>query len=87
MIPIIPPVNALRPLAQIKMLVEGVERNIIIKRGASFCQVARRIHMGHGRLDITDGNQKCIGVAPNFVSMPRIRMIIDLEGGEIDSGA
>lgn len=86
MIPMIPPVNALSPLAQIKILKEGVEKNIIIKRGASFCQVARRIHMGQGRLDITEGNQKCIGVAPSFVSIPRIKMIIELEEEEIDSG-
>lgn len=84
--PIIPPTNALNPLIQIKRLPGGVVRNIIIKSGASFCQVANRIHTGHGRLDITEGNQKCIGVAPNFVRMPRIKMIIDVEGDGIDSG-
>lgn len=86
MIPIIPPVNALSPLTQVKRLLEGVVRNVTINSGASFCQVARRMHIGHGRLDITEGNQKCIGVAPSFVRIPRSKMVIDLGEAGIDSG-
>ena len=86
MIPIIPPIIALRALAIIKIVLAGEIRWVIIIKGASFCQVAKRMHIGHGRLDITEGNQKCIGAAPNLVRIPKVKRIMEAIGDEVESG-
>jgi hypothetical protein len=36
-------------------------------KGASFCQVDKIIHNGHDIFDITIGNQKWQGAAPNLI--------------------
>lgn len=77
---------ALRAL--IKMIVRGrgVIINRSIKRGVIFCQVARRIQMGQVILDITWGNQKCIGAAPSLVAKPMMSTGEGLRGGERNRG-
>lgn len=84
--PKIPPIIALNPLAVIRRVLEGVIKNAIINRGASFCQVASRMQVGQGRFDITEGNQKCIGAAPSFVKVPRVKIIRELGKDGADSG-
>lgn len=69
-----------------RSMLEGVISCRIIRRGASFCHVASRIHIGHGREDITEGNQKCIGAAPNLVRNPSVSVIIDELNIVMDSG-
>ena len=44
------------------------------------------MHIGHGNLDITAGNQKCIGAAPSFVRIPRVKIIMEVVGEEEESG-
>lgn len=40
------------------------------RRGKSFCQVDRIRHIGHDRPDITFGNQKWAGAAPDLIIRP-----------------
>ena len=82
----IPPVMALIALAIRIMALEEVIRWVSIIRGASFCHVARRMHIGHERLDMTEGNQKCIGAAPSLVSIPMVKVVVVVVGEVRDSG-
>jgi hypothetical protein len=48
-------------------LFDGRNIKVIIANGATFCQVARIIQIGQEALDITEGNQKWVGAAPNLI--------------------
>ena len=60
------------------------------RRGKSFCHVDKMRHRGHDRPDITFGNQKCVGAAPNFVMKPRNNRVLgmmELRWGEVSQSA
>lgn len=56
----------------------GRIRVAIINRGIIFCQVDNKMQIGQLESLITEGNQKWVGAAPNFVENPRVINIKDM---------
>lgn len=67
-IPIIDPIIAFMIGIEIKICIFDDIMNIIIVKGAIFCQVDRIIHGIHDNEVITDGNHKWHGTIPNFIN-------------------
>lgn len=74
-IPIIPPKSAFIDAINIINVGDKLyKRNDKIINGASFCHVARIIHINHDRDVITEGNQKWNGAIPNLSIIDAIRI-------------